>query len=552
MKIFKVLFISVFLLFFISCGVKKSLLHVPNLSEYNSAIPEVSKVNDSCFFLESNYFFKNREGLWELKVSGDPLEIGLTTGALSQRLIQKQEHLFFDKIKELIPSENKQQFLIKFLRWYNRKIYKNVRNDFQTEIYGISKYASKDLDFVAPNFVRSLYLHGAHDIGHALQDLAMVGCSSLAVWGDKSEDKELLIGRNFDFYAGDEFAKDKIVAFVKPTIGYSYMSVTWGGMTGVVSGMNTQGLTVTINAGKSNIPLIAKTPISLVTKEIIQFASTINEAVNIVKKRKVFVSESILVASAKENKAVLIEVTPNGVDVFENYNDSKIICTNHFQSNLYKNTKKNLKQINESHSNYRYLKIEEWLNKYPTLNVDKMVEILRDKSGLNDAKLGYGNEKALNQLLGHHSIVFQPKLLKCYVSTFPYQLGEYVEYDLNEIFSRTKFDQSFQTNENKVIFADEFKNSDEFKSYELYRILEREIEKKIDLKESIDDSVLNKYQKLNPEFWKVYFLSGKYYYQMHQFEKATKCFELSLIKVVTTVPDKKLIEKYLKKSKNSL
>ena len=194
--------------------------------------------------------------------------------------------------------------------------------------------------------LRVMYFHGAHDIGHALQDLALVGCSSFAAWGDQTEDGQLIIGRNFDFYVGGEFAKNKIIAFVKPDDGHNFMSVTWGGFIGVLSGMNDQGLTVTINAGKSNFPLVAKTPISLVTREILQYASTIDEAIAIAKKREVFVSESIFVGSAKDQKAALIEVSPKNFGVYEVPNSAnRLICSNHFQSAAYADDKKNQKHI---------------------------------------------------------------------------------------------------------------------------------------------------------------------------------------------------------------
>ncbi len=67
-------------------------------------------------------------------------------------------------------------------------------------------------------------------------------------------DSSLIIGRNFDFYINDAFAEDKIVCFENPDKGYQFAYITWASMIGVVSGMNNQGLTVTINAGKSDIP----------------------------------------------------------------------------------------------------------------------------------------------------------------------------------------------------------------------------------------------------------------------------------------------------------
>jgi predicted choloylglycine hydrolase len=247
--------------------------------------------------------------------------------------------------------------------------------------------------------LRSLYLHGAHDIGHSLQDLALVGCSSFAAWNSKSEDGNLILGRNFDFYAGDDFAKDKVIAFIKPTQGNPFMIYTWAGMTGAVSGMNTKGLTITINAGKSKIPLIAKTPISVLAREILQYASTIDEAIAIAKKRKVFVSESIMVGSAVDNKAILIEVSPNNFGVFDVPNSNQIICSNHFQSKELKNHKRNKDQIRDSHSKYRFDKMTELFDSNPKINPTIAAEILRNTKGLNDKEIGYGNEKALNQFI---------------------------------------------------------------------------------------------------------------------------------------------------------
>ncbi|RYZ86609.1 MAG: acyl-CoA--6-aminopenicillanic acid acyl-transferase, partial [Proteobacteria bacterium] len=260
---------------FIKCGTSGSLHHKPITAGYDNTTPKVEKISSQKFISGENFLLQNRQKLWELYVQGDPLQIGLITGALEDSLLKKQEKVFFSKIAEIVPSNSKQKLLRKILTWYNRKLYLNVPEEYKTEIYGLSRYTSDEYNYIAPRYLRTLYLHGAHDIGHALQDLMLVGCSSFAAWGDKSSDGTLILGRNFDFYAGDEFAKDKMVAFVKPDKGYAFMTVTWAGMIGAVSGMNNQGLTVTINAGKSKIPLIAKTPISILTREILQYASTI-------------------------------------------------------------------------------------------------------------------------------------------------------------------------------------------------------------------------------------------------------------------------------------
>ncbi|PQA94286.1 Acyl-coenzyme A:6-aminopenicillanic acid acyl-transferase [Chryseobacterium piscicola] len=532
----------------IACGVSKSVKHIPDTKRYLVEIPKISKINDSTFSFDQNYLTKNRQQLWELYIKGNPLQLGYNNGALTLGLMQQQEEIFFSKVETFVPSKFKQNLLRGFLKWYNRKMYLHVRDDFQVELLGLSQYSSDKYDFIAPKFRRAMYLHGAHDIGHAMQDLALVGCSSLAVWNENTEDGDLLIGRNFDFFLDDDFAKNKLLEFVDPEIGIPYMSVSWPGMIGVVSGMNKEGITVTINAGKSRIPKIAKTPISLVTREILQFAKNIDEAIAIVEKRKVFVSESILVGSANDRKAVIIEISPVKIGVFNVENVAKMVCSNHFQSDAYKDDKINNKQILESHSEYRFTKLNELLKSNPKINPEKMASILRDRSGLKNEKIGNGNEKALNQLLAHHAVIFSPEKRLVWVSSNPYQLGEFVCYDLNTIFSVERLKTGGLASSNLNIAKDSFVDSQEFKNYEEFKKLSSQF----DEDKLLSNEFIKHYQALNPDFWVVYFQAGKYYFNQKDYLKAKAELENALTKEITTIPDKENIQKYLKKTLRKL
>lgn len=546
------LFLIGFLSLLTSCGTSKSKKHTPDITAFNNSKPVIEKLSDSSFLSGKNSFLKNKQGLWELYVEGDPLEIGLSTGALTDSLLQKQQRIFFSKITDLIPSKFQQKLLRHFLKWYNRKLYLNVPDEYQTEIYGVSQYTSNEFDNIAPQYQRGLYLHAAHDIGHALQDLALVGCSSFAAWNEKSEDGNLILARNFDFYVNDAFAENKIAAFIKPEQGFPFMMVTWPGMIGAVSGMNLEGLTVTINASKSKIPLSAKTPISILTREILQHAKNLDEAIAIAKKRKVFVSESIMVGSANDNKAILIEVSPNKMDVYDVPNSDRLICSNHFQGEAFKEDKRNLEQIANSHSEYRFERMQELLAENPKVNPEIASEILRNKDGLKNEILGFGNEKALNQLLAHHGIIFKPKEKLVWVSANPFQLGEFVCYDLNSIFGENQNTAKSFQKENLNIAKDPFLETAAFQNFKKFKIEDHKLDSILEKKGTVAPEFLQNYQALNPNYWVVYYKTGLYFYQKKEFLQAKLNFEKALTHEITTVPQKEEVEKYLKKVKRKL
>ncbi len=537
-----------------SCGTYNSLHHIPQLTSYDNTIPIVKKHSNTLFTSGNNSLLKNKQNLWELYIEGDPLQRGLAFGSLSDSLLKKQETVFFSKINTIVPSKFKQRLLRNFLKWYNRKLYLNVTDEYKTEIYGVSRYSSPNFDNFAPPYLRCLYLHGAHDIGHALQDLALVGCSSFAAWGEKTEDGSLILGRNFDFYAGDDFAKDKIVAFVKPSQGYPFMMVTWAGMIGACSGMNNEGLTITLNAGKSVIPLIAKTPISILSREILQYAKNIDEAILIAKKRKVFVSESIMIGSANDNKAILIEVSPDSFGVYDVVNGNQLICSNHFQSENLKNNKRNKNQILNSHSKYRFDRMIELFNKNPKINPKTASEILRNKEGLNDLPLGYGNEKSLNQLLAHHGVIFKPAQKLVWISANPYQMGEFVCYDLNKIFNdrNPKEEVVSLQQENLNIPKDIFLESEAYKKYEKFRTEDRVLDDLLISNKDVSNDFIINYQSLNSNYWDVYYKVGLYYFHKKMYKSAKEQFEMALTKEITTLPKKTEIINYLKKIQRKL
>ncbi|MET3731388.1 C45 family peptidase [Moheibacter stercoris] len=529
--------------------------NIPQVAVNESLNFERIEIDKDAYLVGNNRFQKNPFGIWELYLEGSPYERGIANGKLAEEYIYNQEKVFVDRVKELVPSKFQQGLVRGFLRFFNRKLDKHVTDEYKEEIFGISQYTSKEFEFVAPNYWRTLYFHAAHDIGHALQDLAMVGCTSFAAWGNQSADGKLILGRNFDFYVSDEFAENKIIAFINPTDGHKHAILTWPGMIGVVSGMNEKGLTITINAGKSSIPLVAKTPISILAREILQYASNFEQAIEIAKKREVFVAESIMVGSAEDGSAILIEVSPKKMDVFQVENSAELlVCSNHFQSNLYETDKRNLNAIQNSHSQYRFDRMNELVEKNPPITPELAAEFLRNQNGLKDQNIGMGNEKSINQLLSHHGVIFQPEDRLMWVSANPFQLGAFVAYDLDEVFQKMENSTKPLTLyvDSLTIAEDPFVHSLELKNYEEFKKKLQYIQEKINTKEKIEASDLIHFIELNPEFWKAHFMVGEYYFVQKEYENALIHYRNALEKEITTVPDREFLLKRIQKSERKL
>jgi len=503
---------------------------------------ERTKLNDSTFLFKQNFLRKNSYGIWEMYLQGSPEEIGYSHGILSQELMFIQEEAFVKQIKKMIPSEKYLKFLKYVTSFMNRNLPDYIPLEYQKEIKAVSLFADDSFDFIGDNYERQLNYHAAHDIGHAMQNLNLVACTAFSVWDSLSVDSTLLIGRNFDFYVGDKFAENKVLMFISPDSGYNFVSLSWSGMSGVVSGMNNQGLSITLNAAKSEIPFTAKTPVSIIAREIVQYASTIDEAYSIAKKRASFVAETFFIGSSEDGQTAIIEKTPDTTILFRAGTKTEQILTNHFQSPVLFNEKLNQENLRENATGLRFERVEELLNTKTSFDLNDFVSFLRNPYGAENKSIGLGNELALNQFIAHHSILFKPEQKKLWISTKPFQLGAYLPYSLEEIFKNPSMlmDENFGQ---EVIAPDTLQLSTTYKSFLSYKKLRKKIEFAIEKNSTVNSEVLESFTGVNPNFFYTWELIGDYYVNFGQIDSAYQSYQKALLLEIPNLYERERIER---------
>lgn len=374
-------------------------------------------------------------GIWELHLAGEPYAMGWAQGRLGNRLFLKTEDWMFGQMAEYVPSKVALWLIRAGVRLRYRHVGDLLPTDAAEEIAGLARGVD-DLhaDFL-PIYHRLVFYHALHDITQGLEHSPLLGCSAFAAGGPASVNGHLFIGRNFDFDEGPEiFDQQKAVLFYKPKGKIPFASVAWLGMTGVITGINAEGIYVSINAARSDDKGGEGVPVEILVRQILEQAHSLDDVVAMVKKTPVMVPDFYLVADGKTGESAVIERTPRRIEVRRATRaDGTIVLTNHALSPVFAADAENdrLKRYLTSGARYRRLDelVKHWRGQ---IDAKKVVEILRDKKGPGGVELGLGNRNALDAMIATHSVVIDATALTMWVSAGPHLLGRYIGYDLHK------------------------------------------------------------------------------------------------------------------------
>ena len=327
-----------------------------------------------------------RDGVWILELDGAPAERGHAAGQLVGEQIRWALPRY---LRATLRTDTPEGLPLKIIQ----KLRDSIPRAHLEQLNALAESSGVDRDLLlAVNLAPEVW--------------AGLACSCLAVTAEKSADGAPLLARNLDWYGGDVL-KDLGLLVIEPGLGRKFASLSYPGLVGVVTGMNSQGLSVAnlVVLGQNAVPAKG-VPVTFALRRILEEHDTVQSAVDYLSGIERTVPQNY--AFADRTMAVVLETwtrrfrrrDPKGGFVA--------------LGNLFDEDKK-------AHPKSRYPKMMR-AGQQPTLDVEAL------KKALRDVALGEMNV---------HAAIFAPATLTLYGSTQsrPAASGPFWKMDLGPLLS---------------------------------------------------------------------------------------------------------------------
>lgn len=249
-----------------------------------------------------------------LVVSGTPEQIGQQKAALTGEVASRL--VFFSRA--MLAVLGRQNEWSRHLET-SRQMMARAPADHRAELMACAAASRIDADELGA-------LNTMLDIAGSL------GCSSLVVEGERSATGHPLFGRNLDMESVGLLQRFSLVEVCRPNGKHAFAAVGFPGVFGVISGINDQGLALSVHgvfsAGGRRQFDPNGTPALLLYRTILERCATLAEAEAMLREARHATALNVVLCDT--GGGAVAEVSPRGVGI-RSAEGGVCACTNHFR-----------------------------------------------------------------------------------------------------------------------------------------------------------------------------------------------------------------------------
>lgn len=379
-----------------------------------------------------------RAGVRALYLEGSPEEMGAAhVSLLRQNMIDDEEELW-GLFARFVPLSALRALIMDISRVQYRHVDRGMPEPRRREVAAqASAFVPDPFASIMPAYQRLVFLHAMYDIALSFEHSPLIGCSAWGVGPSLTKDGHVLVGRAFDFEAGDAFDRDKDVVFYAEDGAIPLASVGWPGLTGAVTGMNLEGVMLVVHGGRARDPRTEGIPVVFSLRETLARAHDTEEAIAILSKQEVMVSHIVFVADAKGRFAVVERAPGEKAFARRPEDPERMAVTNHFEGPLRGDPRDDAVRANTT-SIDRRVRVDELLGALAprSLDVPGAVAMLRDHKCPKGIACDLGDRRTLDALIATHGVVADLTERVLWVSKGPHLSGAFVRFDLARIFAK--------------------------------------------------------------------------------------------------------------------
>ena len=334
-------------------------------------------------------------GVWVLTVCGSPYEMGYAHGRLLKAWIWQGAFGYIDLGLEKIGRWDYDQMVD-----YARRAKRHIPQELLSEIRGISDGSGVDFD-------KLLVLHTF------LEYTQVQECSSYAVFGDATRTGELIHGYNLEFNGYGIAHKYVVLIRRIPDNGNAFVSVTWPGFAGTLSGMNDKGMTASLNnvgsykkeATRDGLPYI------FLVRQLLQKCSSLEESKEYMRTARRTMGNNILISQADPAATTVAEYTARRI-AFRDGRRNRVAVTNHFRKLSFSDTGK--------------------ISTFTCSRYQRMMELINADYGRIDEEMNFLKDRKVYQDIAIYSVLFYPEkqILKLACDVSPAPEGTYRRFQI--------------------------------------------------------------------------------------------------------------------------